>query len=190
LTGDEKLSGFSKEDHIIPIITLCICFDKKKWVAPRSLFDMFGKVHPGIAEYVDDYRLNLITPDEIEDFEKFSSELGAVMEFIHISDDKEKLRDIIKARGNESIHVNTVDMINTYIGTKISTKNAKGGQVKVCQALQELIEDERAEGRAEGADLLAKLLKAIQPGSKDLDKALNATDAERKKLYKKYGIVD
>jgi hypothetical protein len=81
-------------------------------------------------------------------------------------------------------------MINTYIGTKISTKNAKGGQVKVCQALQELIEDERAEGRAEGADLLAKLLKAIKPGSKDFDKALNATDAERKKLYKKYGIID
>ena len=60
----------------------------------------------------------------------------------------------------------------------------------MCQALQELIEDERAEGRAEGADLLAKLLKAIKPGSKDFDKALNATDAERKKLYKKYGIID
>ena len=103
LTGDEKLSGFSKEDHIIPIITLCICFDKKKWDAPRSLFDMFGKVHPRIAEYVDDYRLNLISPEEIEDFTKFSSELGAVMEFIHISDDKEKLRDIIKAKGKNSI---------------------------------------------------------------------------------------
>ena len=31
-----------------------------------------------------------------------TSELGAVMEFIHISDDKEKLRDIIKARGKNS----------------------------------------------------------------------------------------
>ena len=190
LTGDEKLSGFSKKDHILPVITLCICFDKKKWDAPRSLFDMFGKVDPRIAEYVDDYRLNLITPDEIDDFNKFSSELGAVMEFIQISDDKEKLRDIIKARGNESIHVNTVDMINTYIGTSISTKNAKGGQVKVCQALQELMDERYIEGQGSGEDRLARLLKAIKPGSKDFDKALNATTAERKKLYKKYGIID
>ena len=32
-----------------------------------------------------------------------TSELGAIMEFIHISDDKEKLRDIIKAKGKNSI---------------------------------------------------------------------------------------
>ncbi len=194
LTGDELISGFSKNDHILPVITLCICFDKKKWDAPRSLFDMFGKVDPRIAEYVDDYKLNLITPYEIDDFNKFSSELGAVMEFIQISDDKDRLRAIIKARVNESIHVNTVDMINTYIGTNIPTKNAKGGKVKVCQALQELMEDERtegrAEGRAEGEDRLARLLKKIKPGTKDFDKALNATTAERKRLYKKYGIID
>ena len=83
-------------------------------------------------------------------------------------------------------------MINTYTGAAISTKNAKGGQLNMCQALKEIMEDERtegrAEGRAEGADMLASLLKAITPGSKDYDKALNATDAERKKLYKKYGI--
>ena len=49
------------------------------------------------------YLYNLLSPDEIEDFEKLSSELGAIMEFIHISDDKEKLRDIIKARGKNFI---------------------------------------------------------------------------------------
>ena len=47
----------------------------------------------------------------------------------------------------------------------------------MCQALKEIMEEERDEG----ADMLARLLKAIQPGSKDFDKALNASATERKK---------
>ncbi|SEA57040.1 Putative transposase, YhgA-like [Oribacterium sp. KHPX15] len=194
LSGNEKISGFSKNDRILPVITLCICFDKDKWDAPRRLSDMFSIVDPRISEYINDYKLNLITPHEIEDFSKFSSELGTIMEFIHVSDDKAKLRDIIKSRAEESIHLNTVDMINTYVGTKIPTRNVKGGKMRVCQAFQELLEDERAEGREEGreegADMLAKLLKVLTPGSKDYDKALNATAKQRNKLYKKYGIIE
>ena len=60
----------------------------------------------------------------------------------------------------------------------------------MCQALKEIMEDERTEGRAEGADMLARLLKAITPENKDFNKALNATEKERKRLYKKYGIID
>ena len=202
LTGDERLSGFSKEDHIIPVITLCICFDKKKWDAPRSLFDMFGEIDPKLAKYVDDYRLNLISPDEIDDFNKFSSELGMVMEFIHASDDKERLRGIIESINDKSMYVETVDMINTYLGARISTKYAKGGRVKVCQGLQELMEDERNEGRIEGrnegriegrnegANMLAKLLRMLTPGSEDYNKALDGDEQERTELYKKYDILD
>ena len=174
ISGDERLSGFSREDHILPVITLCICFDKKKWDAPRSLFDMFGDIDPRIAKYVDDYRLNLITPDEIEDFNKFSSELGKVMEAIQISDDSEKLHDIIVS-GNDELKVKTVEMMNVFAGTRISIDNAKGGQVMVSKAWQEMVDAERRkvsrevreEARAEGADMLAKLLKVLIPGSKE-----------------------
>ncbi len=41
---------------------------------------MFGKVDPRLLPYINDYRLKLITPGEIKDFEKFSSELGILME--------------------------------------------------------------------------------------------------------------
>ena len=47
----------------------------------------------------------------------------------------------------------------------------------------------RIDGINEGADMLARLLKAIGPGGKDFDRALNATSAERKRLYKKYNII-
>ena len=41
----------------------------------------------------------------------------------------------------------------------------------------------------EGADMLARLLKLLTPGSKEFDKALNATPAQRRRMYKKYGIA-
>ncbi len=198
LKGDEYISGFSKKDRIIPVITLCICLDKKKWDAPRSLFDMFGEVDPRIREYVDDYKLNLITPDEIDDFTKFNSQLGILLEFIHNSDDKDKLRDIINTKKEyTSVDVRTVNMINLFTSANISVDNAKGGQVDMCQAIQGIIEDSRAEGhakgraegRAEGADMLAELLKVLKPGSDEFNKALNATEAERQELYKKYNIT-
>ena len=57
----------------------------------------------------------------------------------------------------------------------------------VSKAWQELVDAERRIGReegiSEGADMLAKLLKALVPGSKEFDKALNATAKERMKLY-------
>ena len=38
--------------------------------------------------------------------------------------------------------------------------------------------------------MLIKLLKLLVPGSKEYDKALNGTSADRKRLYKKYKIID
>ena len=193
--GTELLSGFTKEDKLIPVITLCICFDKSAWDAPRSLYDMFGKIDPRIKPYLNNYKLNLITPSEVSDFTKFASGLGLALEFIQNSDDKRQMRSIIESRKEyKSVDVGTVDIINVYTNARISKDNVKGGRLDMCTALQGIFEDGKIEGRtegiAEGENMLIKLLKLLKPGSKEYDKALNGTSAERKKLYKKYGIID
>ena len=64
----------------------------------------------------------------------------------------------------------------------------------MCTAIQGIFEDGkiegRIEGREEGENMVLKLLKLLTPGTKDYDKALNGTAAERKRLYKKYKIID
>ncbi|WP_051671493.1 hypothetical protein [Oribacterium sp. P6A1] len=192
LTDAEKISGFSKKDHILPVITLCICFDNNTWDGPKSLYDMFSDIPQEILKYVNNYKLNLIAPAEIDDFGKFKSELGALLKFIQISDNKTATRDILNSGEYDNISTNTVKMINEYTGAKISTENAEGGHINMGNAWKELMEDIRIEGQTEGQskgeEMLSKLLKKLDPGSTEFNKALNATSEERQKMYLKYGI--
>ena len=43
-----------------------------------------------VKEYVNDYILNMIIPDTIEDFRKFKTEVGKVFQFIKASNSKKK----------------------------------------------------------------------------------------------------
>ena len=91
----------------------------------------------------------------------FASELGLVFEFIQKSDDKERLRDIIQSQEKyHHLDVTTVDLINTYTATNISTKTVEGGKVDMCKAIQEMIEDGRTEYGTEINNLIQKLRKS------------------------------
>lgn len=162
LKNAELISGFSKEDHIIPVITLCICFDKKAWSGPRSLYDMFDNIPPKILKYVNNYKLNLIAPNEIMDFDKFSSELGTVLNFIQISDNKKAMYDILESGKFKNVSTQTVDMINEYTGTKIPTEKNNGGKIDMGNAWDEIIADKQLEARIEGANELATILKRLK----------------------------
>lgn len=40
--SDEYLSGFMKEDHLLPVVTLAVYFDSKEWDGPLSIHEMFS----------------------------------------------------------------------------------------------------------------------------------------------------
>ncbi|MCR5501456.1 MAG: hypothetical protein K6F53_00440 [Lachnospiraceae bacterium] len=199
--------SFMKGEHLHPVITLCICFDVEKWDAPTSLMEMLDVPNPRLLPFLNDYKLHLISADGIDGFSKFSSELGILLEFIKYSYDKKKLNSIMKARG-ESLEIksDTLNMINTFSSARIPVKQGQGGTVNMGNAWQEIIEDERKEAAREaaargekrgkklgekcGADMLAKLLKLLEPGSPEFEKALNGTYQVRQRLYKKYNITE
>ena len=115
------------------------------------------------------------------------------------SDDINKLRDIMESREEyKSVDVQTVDIINTYTALRISKKKTEDGHMDMCAGMKGLIEEGRTEGRREGRtegrregeNMLAELIKLLKPGSKDYEKAINGTSVERKRLYKKYKIID
>ena len=92
-TNAEYLSGFHKNDKLTPVITLVIYFGAQQWDGPTSLHEMMDldQLDDKLRQFIADYKLLLLTPAQImpEDFAKFHTNLGHVMELIKYLEDKE-----------------------------------------------------------------------------------------------------
>ncbi len=134
----EFLSGFKKTDELTPVVTITIYWGPEKWDAPLSLHQMFRNVDKGILKFVPDYHINLIEPYAIEDFGRFESELGEVLEAIKCSNDKEDFKELIKNNivfkglSNESLAA-----INLFTGSEIPL-TGKEEVTDVCKAIEDL----------------------------------------------------
>lgn len=145
----EYLSGFRKEDKLKPVITLVVYWGADEWDAPRSLHEMLEVDDPDILQFVDDYKLKLVIPGEITDFEKFHSDARYVLEFIGASKNKEKLQKIMQNPVYEQLDNETTKMINCYTGANIKINKRKGVS-DVCLAIKQMLEEEREKGKQEG----------------------------------------
>ena len=96
-THEEFLSGFHKDDYLLPVITLVIYFGADKWDAPRSIRKMMLVRDERILQYTPDYKINLIAPEELSDteLEKFQTELCELLKFIKYSKDKKRLEEVV-----------------------------------------------------------------------------------------------
>ena len=142
--GAEFLSGFTKTDKLLPVVTITIYWNSGKWDGPRSLHEMLDVSNEEILQYVSDYKLNLIVPDEIEDFSKFVTELKSVFEIVGVSDDKNEFIQYCKNSLNTEISFEAANLLNECLGTCFNT-TSKGGLIKVCKAVEEITQESKAE---------------------------------------------
>lgn len=190
LRKDEFLSHFAKTDRIYPVITLTLYWGTEKWDAPVRLSDMFP---PGIPEeiiaYTNDYTINLITPDRISNYRKFSTEIGDVLEFIARSKEVNVMEEMIKERnGKWKLNRKSVNVINIMTGAGIKSQDEEDEEIDMCVATQTLIDKGISQGISKGENRLVALLRKIQSNPEELNRAINADDNERQEMYRQYGI--
>ena len=117
----EFLSGFKKTDTLTPVITLTVYWDDDEWYAPRSLHDMLAPNTLPLRRYIQDYKLNLIAPCEITDFEKFKTSLGMVLEVIKYASDEAAMGKLFKENPKfDHIEVEAVRAINAFTRFNVS----------------------------------------------------------------------
>ena len=98
-----------------------------------------------ITSLISDYKIHMVIPQEMDDFSKFRTTLGEVLEIIKVSEDKAAMKQLLAtnpqfaAMDNES-----VSAINTFIGVNIPV-NTEGSVTDMCKAW----EDQKEEGRRE-----------------------------------------
>ena len=103
-----------------------------------------------ITSLISDYKIHMVIPQEMDDFSKFRTTLGEVLEIIKVSEDKAAMKKLLAtnpqfaAMDNES-----VSAINTFIGVNIPV-NTEGSVTDMCKAWEDQKEEGRTEGRKEG----------------------------------------
>lgn len=146
----EYLSGFRREDRLMPVITLTISFSPEPWDGSTSLHEMLAVDDNEILQYVADYKLNLLTPHDIadEDFDKFHSEFGTVLECVkHRQDDDMKWME-----GKErfkGVTRQTASLIKTVTGFNLDLSE-EGDVVNMVNAWENGLNKARNDARAEG----------------------------------------
>jgi hypothetical protein len=148
LKGDEFISGFAKTDRLKPVITLTIYWGTEDWDGARSLKELLQEVEEPIGSYINDYRLHLIIPKEIHDFEKFRTELGTALYAIAESGEKEKVVKLSSDATGKPLDADTAKLLETCINLKV--KINEGGTTNLGEGVYLFGEDKKAEGRAEG----------------------------------------
>ena len=153
--GDEYLSGFMKQDRLLPVVTLVVCFNAEEWDGPMSLHEMFGEQDARILALVPDYKINLVAPASIKDsdFGKFRTSLKEVLSFIKYSQDADRLGEVVEAdEGFRHLGRTEVDVLNACVGANLEME--KGEEViNVCLALEEM--KRRAVEKAIGEERIA-----------------------------------
>ena len=113
---------------------------------------MLSVQDPELLSLVPDYRINLFSPAEIKDEEldKLQSNLKEVMLFIKYSKDKRKLQELTsQSPGFRSLELKAARVIDSITGINLRFTETEG-RVNMCQAVQEMCDDARAEGRQAG----------------------------------------
>ena len=181
MTSGEFLSGFTKSDTLIPVITLVIYFGAEKWDAPLSIHEMFAqsknhesKYDARLMKFVQNYKINLIEPVSLTDDElkKFTTDFRQVMEFLKYSNDKQKMQELLRMDSSyKNISTQAALVLNacTNIGIKINQNKEK---TNMCKAIQEM--------QQEAVDKACKALQEMQQEA--VDKAVEQTvQKEREK---------
>ena len=113
---------------------------------------MLSVQDPEILSLVPDYRINLFSPAEIKDEElnKLQSNLREVMLFIKYAKDKRKLKELTSKNSSfQSLELKAARVIDSITGINLRFTETERS-VNMCQAVQEMCDDARAEGRQAG----------------------------------------
>ena len=156
ITNDEFLSGFKKEDKINPIFTLVIYWGTKDWDAPKSLYEMFDiqeELAEDVEKYVNDYKIHVIIPNEIEDFNRFSTELGYCLRYIQSSQNRQKLTQLLKEHYDVYSNFDKMsgNLLQIVTNTTLPKEAKREESVNMCQAIEEMIQEAKQEANIENA---------------------------------------
>ncbi len=174
LEAGEYLYGFRKDDKVCPVITFVLYAGSDEWDGATSLHQIlnFENIPDELRGMVSDYKVNLIDIREIEDTSVFQTDVRHVFDIIRCSNDRKAL-DVLMQSDDYYKHMDEgafdVAMHYAKANEMIRVKEYyidEKGEVDMCQAIREMVEEGREEGREEGIVLAKKIFAFAREGKK------------------------
>lgn len=181
----EFLSGFYKDDRLLPVVTLVIFFSPDEWDGPRTLREMMQLSDSSLDPLLPEYRLNILAPSEMkeQDFSRFHSSLGNVLGIIKYSRDKNDLRQWTQKRdGDIILGREEVNVLNACVNAKLEVKEEEKMDVRMHNAFDD-IREEGAQEREEQVQRsnIEKIMKAMHLTAKEVMDILEIPEEQRGK---------
>lgn len=165
----EFLSGFGKDSLLKPCITIVIYYGKK-WDGARSLLDVldFTDIPENLKHMTGNYKINLLEIRKIADTSVFKTDLKQVFDFMKYAEDKCRLKKLVtEDAAYRAIDEEAFDVLANFTKAKellqVKEYYEEGGKIDMCQALTEMLADERQEGMREGG-IQALILDNLEEG--------------------------
>ena len=154
LNSGEYVSGFHRDDYLIPVFTLTVYFGAEPWDGPRSLHEMMRIKDPEVLKMIPDYRIHLIEPAGLEKEEllKFQSSFREVMGYIKYSQNAEELIRYTKDNPRMNMDISAARVIAAMTKTEIPYEEEKEGKINVCKAIDDMRAQAKEEGRVSGIE--------------------------------------
>ena len=152
------LSGFKKDDKILPVITLVVYFGLKPWDGPMSIHEMLATVKESILKYVPNHKMNLIAPISMsdEEIDRFHSNFRDLAAYIKRGNDKQALYELTQDERFRHLDPLVANIANDVTNSNLKIEVNEKGEVDMCVAIAGIREDGRIEGRAESRVETAK----------------------------------
>ena len=174
----KKFRGFDPSDRLIPVVTVCLYYGKEPWDAPLDLIDLID--FSGFEEQeqmiwrslVQNYRIHVLDIRRMEEavIEGMSSDMKHLFGLLKRTEDKQKMKDYLHTHDTEIRNMQP-DLFQAFISIagvsdlKKYMKVEKEGEIDMCKAIYDMVEDGRKEGIKEGIQEGRK--EGIQEGRKE-----------------------
>ena len=163
----EYLSGFYKEDRLVPVITAVLLLSPDTWDGPTQLHDMLDIKDPSLLSMIENYKVHLIAPSALtkEKMSKFKTNLREVLSFIKYSKDKDQVRTLVESNPRfAAMDPNAAMVIRTCTHYDFPIEpERKGGNINMGNALQDIFDEGKEHGFAQGQiALVQNLMESLQ----------------------------
>ena len=186
MTSAEFLSGIRKEDKLIPVVTIVVTFQPEAWDGPMSVHEMLDwrGIPEQVQELIPNYKMLLIQPESYEE-EKVSnpqSTFGVIMGLLKYASSMENFQKYVDTHEEvlSNMPVRAAVVLNEFCTLDLSERELEEEEViDMCQAVREMKEVSRREGRIEGAIRVyyQKLNYSVQQIAAELD--MEVEDVEK-----------